>query len=180
METSLLTQIDKMLKEDTKQLDKQLADIKANEERIRRQLASCNDVMTNASDVQLLISYRDFPDVTLFDIPEVVSPGEVELKESSWTLPSEAEIIGRVNRKSGVTSTVDTMRGGAVADVNQKPNVPVSKRIMSVEEMAGMMQIGTRVKRGRDWISWLFGNQVITLINLTLVKSVLSRSATAV
>ena len=169
METSLLTQIDKMLKEDTKQLNKQLADIKANEERIRRQLASCNEVMTNASDVHLLISYQNFPDVTSFDIQNVELPGDVEFKESSWTLPSESEIIGRVSQKSGVTSTVDTMRGNSTSDVNQKSGAPVSKRNMSVEEMAKMMKIGTRVRRGRDWC---YGNQVKKIISCISIVSI--------
>ena len=168
METSLLTQIDKMLKEDTKQLEKQLADIKANEERIRRQLASCNDVMTNKSDVQLLVSYHNFPDMTSFDIPKFVFPGEVEFKETSWTMPSMDEIIGRVNRKYGVTSTFDAMRGGSVGEVNQKPKVPLSKRNLSVQEMASMMKIGTRVRRGRDWDNSLYKNQVIILSHYTM------------
>ena len=76
-----------MLKEDTKQLDKQLTDIKSNEGRIRRQLTSCNEVMTNASDIQMLISNHNFPDMASFDIPNVALPGEVEFKESSWMLP---------------------------------------------------------------------------------------------
>ena len=146
METSLLTRIDKMLKEDTKQMDKQLADIKANEERVRRQLASCNDVMTNASDVQLLISYHDIPDLTSFDIRNVALPGEVEFRESTKTFPTVDEIIGKHSRKAD-----DSMEGGSGGDVNQKPRVPVSKRNLSVEEMAKMMNIGTRVRRGRDW-----------------------------
>ena len=147
METSLLTQIDKMLKEDTKQLDKQLADIKAIEERIRRQLTSCYDVMTNASDVQLLINYHNFPDVTSFVIPNVALPGGVEFNESSWTLPSETEIIGRISRKSCVTPTVDAMRGGSIGDMNQKPSGPLSKRNLSGPEIARMMKRGTRVKK---------------------------------
>ena len=130
METSLLTQIYKMLKEDINQMEKQLADINANEERIRRQLTSCNAVMTNASDIHLLISYHDLPNVTSFDIPEVTLPGEVEFKATSWTLPSESEIIGRINRKS---------------------------KVMSGPEMATMMKRGTRVKKKviYEWSKWL-------------------------
>ena len=176
METSLLTQIDKMLKEDTKQLDKQLADIKANEERIRRQLVSCNDVITNASDVHLLMSYHDFPDVTSFDIRNVALPGEVEFIESTKAFPSVEEIIGKLIRKSE-----DSREGGFDGDVNLKPRVPVynqkpsdpvyypkpralvSKSNLSVVEMARMMKKGSRVKRGRDWDR---GNEVMIYFSI--------------
>ena len=120
METSLLTQIDKILKEDTKLLETQLADINANEEQIRRQLTSCNDVMTNASDVHLLIPYHNFPDVTSFDIRNVALPGEVEFIESTKAFPRVDEIIGKLSRKSE-----DSREGEFGGDVNQKPSVPV-------------------------------------------------------
>ena len=161
METSLLTQIDTMLKEDTKQLDGQLADIKANEEQIRRQLASCNDAMTNASDVRLLISYHDFPDVSSFDLRNImVIPGEVEFRESTKAFPTVDEIIGKLSRKKG-----DSREGRYGGYGNQKPKVQVSKRNLSVEEMARMMTKGTRVRRGRDW-HWAYGNQVLALSRL--------------
>ena len=142
METCLLAQIDKMLKEDTEQLEKQLADIKSNEQRIRLQLASCHDVMTNANDVQLLISYHDSPNVTSFDAPKTAFLGEVEFTASTKELPAADDIIGVIQRKS-------------TADVKQKP---LLRRIASVEDMAKMMKKGTRVMRGRDWRS---GNSVI-------------------
>ena len=162
METSLLTQIDKMLKEDTKQLEKQLTDIKANEERIRKQLASCNDVMKNASDVHVLTSFHDFKDMTSFDIPKIVFPGEVDFRESSSAFPKVAEIIGRVSRRSDTTMNADSRMVGFVHDVDVKPSVPLDTTNLSVEEMAQMMTIGTRVKRGRDWPD-KYGNEVMIL-----------------
>ena len=154
METSLVTQINNMLKEDTKQLENHLADIKASEERIRRQLASCNDVVTNSSDVQLLISCNDWPDMTPFHIPNIAFPEEVEFRESTWALPKVDVLIGMINRKSDVKSIADLRKDEFVGGGIQKPNAPLSKRNLSGPEMAKMMKIGTRVKRGPDWQSY--------------------------
>ena len=154
METSLLTQIDTMLKEDTKQLENHLADIKASEERIRRQLASCNDVISNSSDVQLLISYHNWPDVTSFAIQNIAFPGEVEFRESTRVLPKVDVLIGMINRKSDVKSIADLRKDELVGGGIQKPSAPLSKRNLSGPEMAKMMKIGTRVKRGPDWQSF--------------------------
>ena len=162
MENSLLTEIDEMLKDDTKQLEKQLSDIKASEERIRRQLASCNDVMANTSDVQLLTYYHNWPDVTSFDIPNIAFPGEVEFRESTRALSTIDEIIGRICRKTVYKSSADLRKGGFVGDVIQTPSVPLSKRNLSGPEMAKMIKIGTRVKRGQDWLEG-YGNQVMVL-----------------
>ena len=153
METSLLTQIDKMLKEDMKQLENHLADIKASEERIRRQLASCNDIVTNSSDVQLLVSYHKMPDVTSFDIQNIAFPGEVEFSESTWALPKVDVLIGIINRNSDVKLTADLRKNEFVGGGIQKPSAPLSKRNLSGPQMVKMMKIGTRVKRGPDWIS---------------------------
>ena len=151
METYLLTQIDKILKEDTTQLEKQLTYIKANEERIRRQLASSNEAMTNSSDIELLITYHDFPDVASFHIPKIVYPGEVDFIESTLAFPIGDKIIGRIIRKSDVTSTVDAKEDGPVGDVNQRPRVSMSKRNLLGPEIAKLLRIGTRVRRGLHW-----------------------------
>ena len=157
LETSLLTQIDEMLTEDIKLLEIQLSNIKTNEERTRRQLVYVNDVMTNPSDVELLISYQNCRDVTSFDIPVVMLPGEVEFIESTKVLQMADDIIGTVIRKSDVTPTDESIKGGFDDDVNQNASVPLPKKNLSGPEIAKLMKIGTKVKRGRDWVC---GNEV--------------------
>ena len=157
LETSLLTKIDEMLNEDIKVLEIQLSNIKTNEERTRRQLVYVNDVMMNPSDVQLLISYQSCRDVTAFDIPVVVLPGEIEFIESTKVLSMADEIIGTVIRKSDVTPTDESIKGGFDDDVNQNARVLLPKRNLSGPEIAKLMKTGTRVKRGCDWV---FGNEV--------------------
>ena len=167
MEKSLLAQIDKMFKEDTKQLEKHLADIKTSEERIRRMLASCNDVVTNSSDVQLLISYHNLPDMTSFDIPDVALPGEVEFRESTRALPAAEELIGIVKRKSDGTLPSDSRKAGIVGHVDQKPSIPPVNKNLSGPQMAKMMKKGTRVKRGPDWPNF-YPDFVIIFSNLII------------
>ena len=114
-----------------------------------------NDVMTNTSDVELLMSYQSCRDLTSFDIP--VIPGEVDFIESTKVLPMADEIIGTVIRKSNVTPTDESIKGGFDDDVNQNASVPFLKRNLPGPEIAKLMKIGTRVKKGRDWIC---GNEV--------------------
>ena len=144
----MVAQIDTMLKEDTTKQEKQLVDIRtneeqirhqlascrnirSNEEQIRHQLASCRNIFTHSSDVELLISYRDFPDVSSYDIPHIVLPGEIEFIKLNMALQSLNEFIGVINRKSHLTLT--------------------SKTDLTVEETTEMINIGSGVKRGRDW-----------------------------
>ena len=131
IEYSLVGQINAMFKEDTTKLEKQLVDITSNEEQIRHQLASCRNIFTHSSDVELLISFRDFPDVSSYDIPHIVLPGEIEFIKSNTALRSLNDFIGVINRKSNLTLT--------------------SKTDLTVEETTEMIKIGSRVKRGRDW-----------------------------
>ena len=129
---------------------------------------SCIDVITNSNDIQLLITYHDFPDVTSFDTPKIVFPGEVHFRESTCAFQKTDEIIGRISRKSEAVTITDSWKVRSFDDVGQKPSAPVSKKNLSGPEMAKMMKKGTRVKRGQDWNIFLHGNRVCILSHYSL------------